>query len=97
MSEAEIAASGVVGIVLPVAVSLVKSVSWGRPAKIALTAGLSLILALIVNLIASGFSLQFLADWGVIFGTASTVYTAILEKSGLETRLRDKLPGRTGE
>jgi len=90
MNGGEAMASTILGAVLPLLISLIKLVRWSRPAKIALAAGLSLILAVVVNLLASGGNLQILADWGIIFATASTVYATILEKSGLEQRLRGK-------
>ena len=88
MNGTETVASAILGAVLPLIISLLKRVEWGRPAKIALAAGLSLIMAVITNVVASGFSAQVIADWGIIFATASTIYTAILEKTGLERTLR---------
>ena len=88
MNGNEALASAILGAVLPLIISLLKRVAWGRPAKIALAAGLSLVLAIVVNLVASGFSAQVIVDWGIIFATASTIYTALLEKAGLEQRLR---------
>ena len=91
MSGSELIASGILGILLPFAVSLLKSVSWPRQVKIALTAGLSLVLAVIVSAVAANLDLSILANWGLIFATASSVYTALLEKSGLEEKLRNSV------
>ena len=88
MTGAELGASGILGVLLPFAVSLLKSVRWPRQAKIALCAGLSLVLAVIVSAVAGDLDLSILASWGVIFATASSVYTALLSKSGIEEKLR---------
>ena len=88
MSGEEITASGVLGFLLPIAVSLLKSVRWPRGVKMGLAAALSLGLAIIVSVVADNLDLSILANWGIIFATASSVYTLLLEKSGLEKRLR---------
>jgi len=88
MTGAELGADVIFGALLTLAVSLLKSVSWRRELKIALAAVLSLVLAMIISLAASNFDLSVLANWGVVFMTASTVYSTLLEKSGWETKLR---------
>lgn len=88
MNGVELTASGIIGFFLPAAISLLKAVNWPRPAKIALTAAISLVLALIVNAIVSGFDWGLLANWGIIFGTASTIYATLLEKGRFENNLR---------
>jgi len=91
MDNAESITSVVIGVLLPILISFIKVVKWNRVAKIVLSAGLSLILAVAIHLVSNfneGFDFQVLANWGVIFGTASTIYATIFEKSGLEKRLR---------
>lgn len=91
MNGVELGASGICGVLLPLAVSLLKSVNWDRPRKLALCIGLSLVIAVIISAVTSGPGWSILSNWGVVFGTASTVYATLLEKSGLEEKLRDTL------
>ena len=91
MTGIEIGADAILGILLPLAVSLLKSVAWPRQAKVALAAGLSLALAVIVSLVAGNLDLSTLANWTAIFMVASTTYTTILEKTSIEAKLRGTL------
>ena len=88
MTGGDLAGSIIGGLILPFAISFLKSSKWSRQVKLALVALLSLILAVIVNAATSGLDASFLANWGVIFVTASSFYTSLLEKSGIENSLR---------
>ena len=88
MTGGELAAAIIGGFVLPFIISFMKSAKWSRQTKLGLTALLSLIMAIIVSAATSGIAGGFLIDWGIVFTTASTFYTTILEKSSIEVSLR---------
>lgn len=90
MDTANIVASGICGVILPFVISFLKSASWPRYYKVGLALGTSLIVAVVIALVTGDVDLTILANWGVIFGTAETLYTTILSKSGLEDVMRSK-------
>ncbi len=90
MNGTELTVSGLCGVVLPFIISFLKTATWPRPYKLALAAGSSVVVAVGVNLIVSNFDLAAVgANTAVVFGTASTVYSTLLEKSGIEAYLRE--------
>ncbi len=77
---------------LPFLISLLKSVKWQKQYKVGLALGLSLVSAVIIDGIMSGFTLSKIGlNWGIIFATASTFYTAILKGMSVETTLSNTL------
>lgn len=81
----------ILGIIMPIVISALKRPDWSRTAKIAL--------AVIVSIVAGFFSAwvsndlvfsgnRAMANAAVVFAEASTVYTMLLEKTGLEKVLR---------
>lgn len=89
MTGGDLVGSIIGGLILPFVISFLKSSKWSRQVKLSLAAALSLILAVIVNAATSGLDASFLANWGIIFTTASTLYATILDKSGIENTLRN--------
>ena len=84
-------ASGIIGFLLPPVITLLKGIGWPKPAKIALAATISLVLAIVVTLVEGSLDVGVLANWGIIFAAASTSYTALMEGGAVETVLRNKL------
>lgn len=88
--DAGLVASGIIGFFLPPVITLLKGIGWSRPAKIALAATVSLVIALIVTVIEGGLDVGVLANWGIIFAAASTSYTALMEGGAIEDALRGR-------
>ena len=90
MSNSE-ALSIITGLLLPIVISLLKSDNWDRLTKILVTVALSGIIGLANSYFAGQLVLSWdkaLVDAAIVLTTASTTYTMILEKSGLEQTLR---------
>ncbi len=92
MSDSE-SWSVLLGVFLPIVISWLKNAGWPRGAKI----GLAAALALVVGFGTSFFANQLIFSWqkaivntAIVFAAASTVYTTILERTGLEQVLRGK-------
>ena len=91
MTGGELGGSVIAGVLLTFVASWLKRYlpeDWPSMAKVGLVAVLALGAAAINTWIVADFDNGVFADWGLIFLTASTFYTAILEKTELETRLR---------
>ncbi len=77
---------------LPFLISLLKSVKWQKQYKVGLALGLSLVSALVIDGVMSGFALSKIGmNWGVTFATASTIYTTLLKDTTVETTLSNTL------
>ena len=91
MTGGELGGSLIAGVLLTFVASWLKTYlpkGWPKEAKVVLVAVLALGAAAVSTWITADFDNSVFANWGVIFATASTFYTAILEKTGLEARLR---------
>lgn len=89
MSGSEAIISAVIGVLLPLIISVIKPLSWPANAKLLLTASVSLVIAMGVQAIQGGIDGGGLAlNWAEIFGVATVVYRAILEKVPVEEALR---------
>ena len=91
MTGGELSGNLIAGVLLTFVASYLKiwlPKTWPSEAKVAFVAVLALVAAVVNTWITADFDNGVFADWGIIFATASTFYTAILEKTGLEQSLR---------
>ena len=91
MTGGELSGNVIAGVLLTFVASYLKvylPLNWPPMAKVGLVAVLALGAAVVNTWITADFDNSVFASWGIIFGTASTFYTAILEKTGIETKLR---------
>lgn len=89
----------IAAVFIPLVVSFLKQSGWPREYKIGLAAVIALAASVAVSASTGEVNSvpDLLTNWGVIFAGASTIYATVLEKSGLEVRLRAITFGSGGE
>jgi peptidoglycan/LPS O-acetylase OafA/YrhL len=86
--ESEIV-SVVLGGLSPFLVSLMKAVRWPKRYKVLLCVGVSLVIGFIGALAEQNVTLaEWLKATAIALGTAQSVYAMLLERTGLEEKLR---------